>query len=159
MRSSAAEPDDGGEGTFFSLEAYAAAANSDTRAAAARRTAALVAEPLLAGLPNRGTYRHGVKEFTALARYLFDGEPAKTASALEAGRFRYGALEFVREAALKPATGPTISISDFARATGTPKQTVAYRVGQFRPRFELYGKRKRYYLSELQALFGASTGR
>ena len=158
MRSSN-EPNEEGEGAG-SPEACAVAlsraVNTQARADKSRRAAARIAEPLLAGLAGAGCYRYSSKEFTALARYLHPYDPKKTRDALTDGRFSFDALEFVRDKSL--TIGPTMSISEFARASGTPKQTVSYRIGQFGPRSIGVGKRKRYHIEDLEAMTQTRVG-
>lgn len=149
------EPNEEGTGEI-SFEGLARAINRQARADKSRRAAARIAEPLLAGLAGAGRYRYSSQEFTALARYLYPYEPTRTRDALIEGRFKFGALEFVRDKSL--VIGPTTTIAEFARATGTPKQTVSWRIGQSAPRSIGSGKRKRYYIKDLETICANSVG-
>lgn len=154
MRSSN-EPNEEGTGEI-SYEGLGRAINRQARADKSRRAAARIAEPLLAGLACAGSYRYSSQEYTALARYLHPYDPKKTRDALIEGRFRFDALEFVRDKSL--TIGPTTTIAEFARATGTPKQTVSWRIGQSGPRSIGFGKRKRYYIEDLKAVCAKRVG-
>jgi len=153
------EPNEEGEGAG-SPDACAVAlsrsVNTQARADKSRRAAARIAEPLLAGLAGAGSYRYSSQQYTALARYLHPYDPKKTRDALIEGRFRFDALEFVRDKSL--TMGPTTTIAEFARATGIPKQTVSWRIGQFGPRSIGVGKRKRYHIEDLEAMTQTRVG-
>lgn len=152
MRSSN-EPNEEGTGKMSDdYEArYASAVNRHARAAKSRLAAAKIAEPLLAGMAKAGEYRYSPKEYQALARYHYDYQPDQARKALTEGRFKFGPFEFVRDKSL--TVGPTTTIAEFARSTGTPKRTVAWRIAQTNLRAKMVVKRKHYYIADLEVIF------